>query len=83
MNLNSEIILFWEANVHESQSITDYVRGEICFKEIMLNIRLDLYHSPFTHLVCEFLIILQIFFYIYSIYLLFLSIISICVITYN
>ena len=35
----------------------DCGRGEICFKEIVSNTRLDLNHSSFTHLVCEFLII--------------------------
>ena len=34
----------------------DCVRGEICFKEIMSNTRLDLNHLSFTHLVCKFLI---------------------------
>ena len=33
------------------------IRGEICFKEIVSNTRLDLNHSSFTHLACEFLII--------------------------
>jgi len=54
------------------------VRGEIYFKEIVSNTRIDLYHSSFTHLVCEFLISLQIYSYIYiyryiSIYCFYLS----------
>ena len=40
-----------------SKHHSDCVRGEICFKEIMSNTRLDLNHSSFMHLVCEFLII--------------------------
>ena len=58
------------------------VRRKICFKEIVLNTRLDLIHSSFTHLVCQFIIIWRFFFYIYSIYLLFLPITSIYVIAY-
>ena len=40
-----------------SKHHNDCVRGEICFKEIVSNTRLDLNHSFFTHLVYEFLII--------------------------
>ena len=64
------------ANVHESLSTINCVRGGICFKKIVSNIRLDLYYSFFTHLVCEVLIILRILSYICSVYLLFLSITS-------
>ena len=53
-----------EADVYESQSITDCVKGEICFKEIVSNIRLDLNHSSFMHLVSELLIICR-FFYLF------------------
>ena len=60
------IILSREANVRESQSTTDCVRGEICFTEIVSNTRLDLNYSSFTHLVCEFLIICR-FHLIYTI----------------
>ena len=55
-----------------SKHRNDCVRGEICFKEIVSNTRLDLNHSFFTHLVCEFLIIcrfLYIYIYIYIQYL--------------
>ena len=51
-----------------SKHHSDCVRGEISFKEIVSNIRLDLNHSFFTHLVCEFLIICR-FLYIYIQYL--------------
>ena len=61
-----QIILSWELDVRESQSITNYVRGEICFKEIVSNTRLDLYYSSFMHLVCEFLIICK-FLLIYTV----------------
>ena len=44
----------------------DYVRGEICFKEIVSNTRLDLNHSSFMHLICEFLIICR-FLLIYTV----------------
>ena len=44
------------------------VRRKIYFKEIVSNTRLDLIHSFFTHLICKFLIILQISF-IYAIYI--------------
>ena len=50
-----------------SKHHSDCVRGEICFKEIMSNTRLDLNHSSFMHLVCEFLIICR-FLLIYIIY---------------
>ena len=40
-----KIILSWETDVREFQSIIDWVRNEICFKEIMSNKRLDLYYS--------------------------------------
>ena len=33
------------------------VRDEMCFKEIVSNTRLDLFHSSFTHLICDFIII--------------------------
>ena len=42
----------WVSKYH-----SDCVRGEICFKEIVLNTRLDLNDSSFMHLVCEFLTI--------------------------
>ena len=45
------------------------VRGKICFKEIVSNTRLDLIHSSFTHLVCQFIIIWRfLFIYTVSIY---------------
>ena len=53
----------WVSKYHN-----DCVRDEICFKEIVSNTRLDLNHSFFTHLVCEFFNYLQIYFYIYSIF---------------
>ena len=53
-----------------SKHHNDCVRGEICFKEIMSNIGLDLNHSFFTHLVCEFLIICR-FLSIYSVFVYF------------
>ena len=56
---------------------------EFCFKEIVLNTRLDLYHSCFMDLVYEFLIILQISSYEYVIYLLFLPITSFFITAYN
>ena len=58
----------WVSKYH-----SDCVRGEICFTEIMSNTRLNLNHSSFTHLICEFFNYLQIssFIYIYSIYFLF------------
>ena len=37
--------------------IASCVRGEICFKEIVSNTRLDLVYSSFTHMGCEFIII--------------------------
>ena len=60
-----------------SKHHSDCMRGEICFKEIVSNTRLNLNHSFFTHLVYEFLIIcrffffleVQIYLYIYSNYL--------------
>ena len=39
-----------------SKHHNDCVRGEICFKEVVSNTRLDLNHPSFTHLVYEFLI---------------------------
>ena len=75
-------ICLWVSKHH-----SDCVRGEICFTEIMSNTRLNPNHSSFTYLICEFFNYLQIssFIYIY-IYIVsinyFLSIISICVITY-
>ena len=51
-----------------SKHRSNCVRGEICFKEIVSNTKLDLNHSSFTHLVFEFLIYLQIFSYIYSVF---------------
>ena len=42
------------------------VWGKIYFKEIVSNIRFDLNHSSFTHLVCEFLMICK-FLLIYTI----------------
>ena len=42
---------------------SDCMRGEICFKEIVSNTRLNLNHSFFTHLVYEFLIIYRFFFF--------------------
>ena len=59
-----------------SKHHSDCVRGEICFKEIMSNTRLDLNHSSFTYLICEFLIIYRFL----HIYILLLIITSICVI---
>ena len=53
----------WVSKYHN-----DCVRGKICFKEIVSNTRLDLNHSSFTHLVCEFLIIYR-FLLIYIQYL--------------
>ena len=53
----------WVSKYH-----SDCVRGEICFKEIVSNKRLDLIHSFFMHLVSKFLIILQISF-IYMLYI--------------
>ena len=48
---------------------SDCVRGEICFKEIVSNTRLNLNHPFFTHLVCEFLIIYKfLYIYIYSVF---------------
>ena len=61
-----QIILYWEADIREFQSTTDYVRDEIYFKEIVSNTRLYLNHLSFTHLVCEFLIICR-FHLIYTI----------------
>ena len=60
-----------------SKHHSDCVKGEICFKEIVSNTRLDLNHSSFTHLVCEFLIIcrflliytVSIYYFVYHIYL--------------
>ena len=71
-----QIILSWKADVGKSQSTTDCVRSEICFKEMVSNTRLDLNHLSFKHLVCEFLIICRFLF----IYLLLLLITFICVI---
>ena len=45
------------------------VRRKICFNEIVSNTRLDLIHSSFTHLVCQFIIIWRfLFIYTVSIY---------------
>ena len=49
-----------------SKHHNDCVRGEICFKKIVSNTRLDLNHLSFTRLVCEFLIICK-FLLIYTI----------------
>ena len=69
-------IRLWVSKHH-----SNCVRGEIYFKEIVSNTRLDLNHSFFTHLICEFLIICR--FLLICIYtILFLSITSICVIAY-
>ena len=66
-----------------SQWLCDYVRDEICFKEIVSNTKLDLIQSSFMHLVCEFLIILQISF-IYAVYIYCFVYYFFCVnITYN
>ena len=46
-----------EAYIYKSQRIKDCVRGEICFKEIVSNTRLNLNHPSFTDLGYEFLII--------------------------
>ena len=46
-----------------SKHHSDCIRGEICFKEIVSNTRLNLNHSFFTHLVYEFLIICRFFFF--------------------
>ena len=53
----------WVSKYH-----SNCVRGEIYFKEIVSNTRLDLNHSFFMHLVCEFLIICR-FILIYIQYL--------------
>ena len=67
-----------------SKHHSDCVMSEICFKEIMANTRIDMNHSLFTHLVCEFLIICRfLLIYIFSICLLLLTITSICVIVYS
>ena len=74
-----QIILSWEADIHESQSITNCVRVEIYFKEIVSNTRLDLYHSFFTHLVCEFLIICKLLLiYIQYLFIIFVYHIYLC-----
>ena len=62
------IILSQEADVRESQSTTNCVRGKIYFKEIVSNTRLDLNCLSFTHLVCKLLIICR-FLLIYIQYL--------------
>jgi len=63
------------------------VSGEICFKKILSNTRLDLNHSFFVHLICEFLIICRFlliylaYFYCFCLlhlFVLLLIIISIC-----
>ena len=48
---------------------SDYVRGKICFKEIVLNTKLNLIHSSFMHLVCKFLIILHFLLYMQYIFI--------------
>ena len=53
----------WVSKYH-----SDCVMGEICFKEIVSNTRLDLNHLSFTHFVYEFLIICR-FLLIYVQYL--------------
>ena len=69
-----QIILSQEADIRGSQSTTNCVRGEICFKKIVSNTRLDLIHSSFTQLVCEFLIICKfLLIYTVSIYCFYLS----------
>ena len=61
-------------DVRGSQSTTNCVRGEICFKKIVSNTRLDLIHSSFMQLVCEFLIICKfLLIYTVSIYCFYLS----------
>ena len=65
-----QIILYWEVDVHESQSTIDCVRSNICFKEIVSNTKLDLNHLSFVHLVCEFLIICRfLLIYTYTIFI--------------
>ena len=49
-----------------SKHHSNCVWGKIYFKYIVSNIRLDLNHSSFTHLVCEFLIICK-FLLIYTV----------------
>ena len=74
-----------------SKHHNDCVRGEICFKEIVSNTRLDLNHSFFTHLVYEFLIIcrflliyIQYLFIalIYRIYLYFCLYLDLCIVPF-
>ena len=50
-----------------SKHRSDYVRGKICFKEIVLNTKLDLNHPSFMHLVYEFV------YHIYLCYCLYLN----------
>ena len=80
-----------ERQTSTSKSTTNCVRGEICFKEIMSNTRLDLNHSSFTHLICEFLIICRfLFIYIqylfiafaYHIYLCCCLILDLCIVSF-
>ena len=75
-----------------SKHDNDYVRGEICFKEIVSKTRLDLNYSFFTYLVCEFLIICRfILIYIqylfialvYLIYLCYCLYLDLCVIPFS
>ena len=60
--------ILWSRRPWVSKHHSDCVRSEIYFKEIVLNTRLDLNHSFFLNLVCEFLIICK-FLLIYIKYL--------------
>ena len=74
------LFFFWKCRFLFIYIVTIYL---FIFGQIVSNTRLDLNHSFFTHLVCEFLIICRfLFIYIVSIYLFFLSITFICVIAY-
>ena len=75
-----------------SKHHSDCVRGEICFKEIVLNTRLDLNDSSFMHLVCEFLTIcrfllkyIQYLFIalVYHIYLYYCLYLDLCVVPFT
>ena len=67
----------WVSKYH-----SDCVRVEICFKEIVLNTRLDLNYSCFTYLICEFLIIYK-FLLIYIQYLCYCLFSDLCIIPFT